>query len=164
MPYLEKLKSKVKETFPKSKLNSLLDLVVTEAKCEGMQLSRNGSKQTLLSSEMQDQDSEGPIRKKQKIENGDQHGDIEMVDRQQNKSSERDSACDKCEKNGKSNSNISEKLTEKSRDIDTRVVTSVCDEKQRGTEFAESSVKHEETPLFYHDLHKKKFHATVLPK
>ena len=154
----------MKETFPESKLNSLLDLVVTEAKCEGMQLSRNGSKQTLLSSEMQDQDSEGPVRKKQKIENGDQHGDIEMVARQQNKSLESDSACNKCEKNGESNSNISEKLTEKSRDTDTSGETPVYDEKQRGTDVAESLVKHDETPLFYHDLHKKKFHATVLPK
>ena len=149
--------------FPKSTLNSLLDLIVTEAKCERMQLPRQDSRQTLPSNEMQEQESHEPIRKKQKIENGDHPGDTEVVAMQQRTSSEIGSACYKSENNGDflSVSKALEKSDETSMATDTSVESTISDGKQRVTESLDI---HEETPIFYHDLHKKKFHATVLPK
>ena len=187
VPYLEKLKSRIKETFPKSSLNSLLDLVLTEAKCEGMQLPRNNSRQTLSSNEMQGQESKEPIRKKQKIdngkspnemqekesqepvtkkqklENGDHYGDAEMVAMQQNTPSEIGSACEKCENNGDSLS-VSKPLENSGEAImgtDTGVNNADCEGKRSVTGSSDTQA---EMPIFYHDLHKKKFHATVLPK
>ena len=187
MPYLEKLKSQVAETFPKSSLNSLLDLIMTEAKCERMQLPRNNSRQIISSNEMQGQESKEPIRKtqiidngkspnkmqemesqepvtkKQKLKNGDHYGDAEMVATQQNTPSEIGSACEKCENNGDSlsASKSLENSVEAIMVTDPDVNNGNCEGKRTATG---SSDTQDEMPMFYHDLHKKKFHATVLPK
>ena len=159
--YLEKLKSQVMETFPKTKLNILIDTVLTEAKCEGMQVSRNNSKQEVPlpvsrnngqagspDTEAEEQSTEEPVSKKQKLENGDHAVDTvekEISDKSQRKPS--DNKSNNCEKHE-----------------DSGVKNSVFEARRNTTEGQPSVSDSREIPLFYHGLHQKKFQTALLPK
>ena len=151
--YLEKLKSQVTETFPKTKLNILIDTVLTEAKCEGMQVSGNNSKQEVPlpvppDTEVEEQNTEEPVRKKQKLENGDHAVDTvekEIIDKSQRKLSDNES--NNCEN-----------------PEDSDVKNSVVEARRTTTEGQPSASDSREIPLFYHGLHQKKFQTALLPK
>ena len=163
--YLEKLKSQVMETFPKTKLNILIDTVLTEAKCEGMQVSRNNSKQEVPlpvsrnnskqgvplpvpDTETEEQNTEEPASKKQKLENGDHAFDTvekEISDKSQRKPSDTES--NNCEK-----------------PEDSSVKNSVVEARRTTTDGQPSASDSREIPLFYHGLHQKKFQTALLPK
>ena len=151
--YLEKLKSQVTETFPKTKLNILIDTVLTEAKCEGMQVSQNNSKKEVPllvppDTETIEQNTEEPASKKQKLENGDHAVDTvekEKSDKSQRKPSDNES--NNCEK-----------------PEDPGVKNSVVEARRTTTEGQPSVSDRREIPLFYHGLHQKKFQTALLPK
>ena len=165
MPYLKHLQTQVKKTFPKSRLNSLLEVVITEAKCEGMQISRTTSGQAFqpiseveeedepvrkaadsLASEIREHTSDEPVRKKQKLENGDHHSDAETVAKEQDEISNNKSGIYDQNESG------------------AGVKSPISDLKRTVSQDIQGQNAQKDTPLFYHDLHKKKFHATVLPK
>lgn len=163
VPYLEKLKSQVKETCPKSKLNALIETVVAEAKCERMHASRNNNQQYLSpASKILDQDSDEPAKKKQKLENGNHDGGGETLDEAQNKMSKEE--CNKSESNQESPPGTLKNKHENG-ESDSTVKSPVHVHSEGNvTKSATGPCETEVIPLFYHDLHKKKFHATVLPK
>ena len=159
MPYLEKLKSQVKATFPKSKLNNLIETVLTEAKCQGMHVTHNNNEKVPPILETKEEDSDEPVSKKQKLENGCHHADTETLAEQQDKTFDDESDNSEKSHGFSPRSSVGEK---ESQGFSPR--SSVSETRRPTSECQSSSRENVDTPLFYHGLHQKKFRTSVLPK